>query len=250
MSEPNDVKPDTWLVYHHTCEQSQKSYIGITKKSLKKRWQEHVSLSNDKRLSVQNKKYRFQRAIKKYGVDAWQHEVLAEGLDFEVACELEKSLIAELKTLSPNGYNETEGGKCVTLTLEGKERHRQATYEALHKPDVRERYLVGIRRSHSTPEFLENNKKAQKIAQNRPDVIELKSLKMKEHCAQSSYISPRAKFIEQLDFETGNILNSYESVTKASKATKINLGHISEVARGARKRAGGFGWRYVEERSE
>ncbi len=238
-------RPTTWLIYKHTCQITGKSYVGFTKKSLEKRWTEHVALAFDKRLT--KKKYNFQKAISEYGADRWDHETLLKGLPSqEAAGEAEVKLIAELGTLIPSGYNEIKGGKGVKLTVEGKERHRQATKKALHQPDVRSRYLDGIRRSHSTPEFIENNKKAQKIAQNREDVIALKRKSMLKRSSQPGYVGPRAKAVEQIDQVTGNAIATFVSVTLASKVTGANLSKITEVARGLRKRAGGFGWRYVE----
>ncbi len=235
----------TWIVYRHTCLNTDRSYIGYTKKTIEQRWSEHVALANDKR--VDKKKYQLHKAIRKHGVHVWSHEILQDGLEsIEHACEVEVRLIAEHQTLTPAGYNEVEGGRGVKLTVEGRERHRQATKEALHQPDVRSRYLAGIRRSHSTPEFIENNKKAQKIAQNREDVIALKRESMLRRSSQPGYVGPRAKAVEQIDQITGNVIATFVSVTLASKVTGANLSKITEVARGLRKRAGGFLWRYVE----
>lgn len=50
------------------------------------------------------------------------------------------------------------------------------------------------------------------------------------------------KKIEQIFDE--NVVKEWASLTEASKALKINNGHISSVCRGKRKNAGGFGWKY------
>jgi group I intron endonuclease len=234
----------TWIVYCHTCSLTGKSYVGYTKKTLEQRWNEHVALAFDARTS--KKKYQFNKAIQKYGVEAWSHEVIQKDLgSLEHACEVEKRLIAERNTLTPTGYNEIEGGRGVKLTAEGKDRHRVAIKAALHRPDVRARYLEGIRRSHCTPEFIARNKAAQKIAQNRPEVIALKRKSMLERANQPGYVGPRAKAVEQIEPSTGAIVATFDSVTQASKVTGINLSKITEVARGSRKRSGGFNWRYV-----
>jgi len=68
---------------------------------------------------------------------------------------------------------------------------------------------------------------------------------MLQRSALPGYVGTRAKPVEQVDVVTGRVIACYASVTEASKVTKVNLGHVCEVARGERKRAGGYSWRYV-----
>lgn len=44
----------------------------------------------------------------------------------------------------------------------------------------------------------------------------------------------------------GVYVSEFYGISEAHRETKVNLGHISEVARGNRKSAGGFIWKYVE----
>lgn len=92
----------TYTVYVHTSP-SQKRYIGITCKSVARRWK-------------RGKGYRtcshFWNAIKKHGWDNFQHETIAEGLTEAEAKQLEKELIIVHKTRDPLfGYNMTDGGE-------------------------------------------------------------------------------------------------------------------------------------------
>ena len=50
------------------------------------------------------------RAVKKYGRDAFTHEILEENVFDEFLSELEKAYIAKFNTIRPNGYNITSGG--------------------------------------------------------------------------------------------------------------------------------------------
>lgn len=90
-----------YSVYKHTSP-SGKVYIGITALNPIKRW------------GGQGQGYYgqvFYRAIKKYGWDNIQHEILYTGLPKWKAEQKEKELVAKYKSDNPNfGYNISEGG--------------------------------------------------------------------------------------------------------------------------------------------
>ncbi len=88
------------IIYKHTNKTTGKSYIGCTKFTMEKRWNEHVY--------NRNKDYKFCRAIKKYGVDDWIHEVLCECTPDEMFL-FEVDYINKFDTYN-NGYNSSEGG--------------------------------------------------------------------------------------------------------------------------------------------
>jgi group I intron endonuclease len=100
---------DTYVIYKHTSP-SGKSYIGQTK-HYDKRCYEHQTTSNCRALHL---------AIKKYGWDNFQHEILIVGLSLDEANRWEEVLIKELNTLAPNGYNLTAGGRNSLLSEETK----------------------------------------------------------------------------------------------------------------------------------
>ena len=52
----------------------------------------------------------FSRAIKKYGWDNFEHQIIKRGLTLEEADNLEKSLIELFNTVNPHGYNAKDGG--------------------------------------------------------------------------------------------------------------------------------------------
>ena len=57
----------------------------------------------------------------------------------------------------------------------------------------------------------------------------------------------RSKPVYQID-ENGKIINKFKSVGSAAKVLGINANKISAAARGKQKHAGGFQWRYVDNR--
>lgn len=78
-----------------------KLYIGITN-NYKKRWNNH-KCCNSPNMAIA-------KAIKKYGVENFKFELLYSGLSIEEADELEKKLIKEKNSMTPNGYNIKPGG--------------------------------------------------------------------------------------------------------------------------------------------
>src|SRR5271157_2581869 len=92
-----------------------KCYVGQTTKTFKHRLHNHLKKSKV------DKDYLIGKAIKKYGIDSFETEVihcLEEDLD-----KLERNYIEKLNSLAPNGYNlETGGNKQKRLAEETKQK--------------------------------------------------------------------------------------------------------------------------------
>ena len=108
-----------YKVYKHTNKQNNKVYIGITQQKLNKRWQNGYG--------YKEQKY-FYNAIKKYGWDNFNHELLYEGLTEEQAKEKEIELIKFYKSNNRKyGYNLSKGGETYKENFKkriGKDNHR------------------------------------------------------------------------------------------------------------------------------
>jgi group I intron endonuclease len=96
-------------IYKVTNVVTGKSYIGQTTTSIRRRWQGHCSKTTN---SVLHK------AIKKYGKEAFQVEMLDAGVDKWDLDQLEIHYIKTLNTMSPRGYNLKEGGASGKLSEE------------------------------------------------------------------------------------------------------------------------------------
>lgn len=95
-----------YVVYMHVNKINHKKYIGITKTTPEKRWGKNGY--NYRRNTL------FYRAIKKYGWDNFEHQILYTHLTKDEACEKERLLIKEYKTTnSKYGYNINLGGDGV-----------------------------------------------------------------------------------------------------------------------------------------
>lgn len=93
------------IVYKVTNRLNGKIYFGLTTRTAKQRFDNHLSAAR------QGSSFRFHSAIRKYGVDCWVVEVVEESDDIEYIRKREEELIAEHRTtLSAYGYNAKPGG--------------------------------------------------------------------------------------------------------------------------------------------
>lgn len=92
-----------YIVYRHTNKKNGKVYIGMTCRTMAARWNE----------GYRNNPH-FHRAIKKYGWDGFDHEIIAENLSKEEAEETERFYIAlHDSTNVEKGYNIALGGNSI-----------------------------------------------------------------------------------------------------------------------------------------
>lgn len=98
-----------WIVYEHKNKLNGKRYIGITSRPIEKRWGKNGNQYTEKKNKC------FYNAIKKYGWDNFEHNILFNNLTEEEAKQKEKELIAKYHTCvfdkNKNGYNLTYGGE-------------------------------------------------------------------------------------------------------------------------------------------
>ena len=106
-----------------------KKYVGITSCQLQKRMREHKSEAN----RGSNKP--LYKAMRKYGIDAFVMDLVAEAASIDELKQIEVSLIEALNTYFPNGagYNLTLGGeKRTALTVvKGEQNYRALLTEAM-----------------------------------------------------------------------------------------------------------------------
>ena len=102
-------------VYIHTNKENGKVYIGQTNRDPKIRWRKGEGYKGSKR---------FYDAIKKYGWDGFEHEILISGVDDSTVNFWETYFINFYdSTNSEKGYNLTSGGKkCFKVSDEVKQK--------------------------------------------------------------------------------------------------------------------------------
>lgn len=91
--------------YRISCLTTGRAYIGITSRSLKRRWAEHVYDGRSRRT-----KMAISRAIGKYGAGNFRIEGLCCARSWPDICASESILIEQHRTRAPYGYNLSSGG--------------------------------------------------------------------------------------------------------------------------------------------
>ncbi len=108
-----------------------KLYVGLTKKSIEKRFAMHcsVAFSNKEYNEAARNSRVILRALYKYGKEAFKLSLIDTAECFAEACEKEKYWIAKLNCKTPNGYNMTDGGE-GTLGFEMSDEQKKAISKA------------------------------------------------------------------------------------------------------------------------
>jgi group I intron endonuclease len=234
----------TWCVYKHTNKANGKVYIGITCKKPERRWEAGNGYRHNAHMDS---------AIKKFGWDNFDHEVLYEGLSEDEALDLERKLISEYQSADRRyGYNIEAGGrKKGSYSAETLEKMRQRMLGpnnhnyGKHLSEETRRKLSECNRGERHPKYGTHHSEEtrRKLSeQKRGDKNWNYGKKTPEEVKEK--MRNRAQCKRTLCVETGVV---YRSVREASRQTGINIAGICLACRGERlKTAGGYHWKFVE----
>lgn len=206
----------TWCLYMHTHKANGKKYIGITQQKLTKRWKNGLGYVGSPH---------FWAAIKKYGWDAFHHEVLYEGLSQADAEALEIELIAKHRTTERKfGYNAAPGGnttKGYIIPEQGRRNISEAHKGGTHTEEVRAK-MSEARRGQNNNFY------------GRHHALDAIEANVRAHGGHPI-----------LCVETGVV---YVSLGEAERLTGINRYQISGCCHNkpSCKTAGGFRWRFAD----
>lgn len=193
----------SFTVYCHTNKINGKKYIGITGMKPAERW------------GVDGRGYGkqvFAKAIKKYGWNNYEHEILYSNLSREQAMQKEIDLISEYETTNNlYGYNMTSGGQ-----------HCMPSEDA--------------RRNMSKGKIGNKNNSGNKASENT---------KKKMSDAQRGERNHNARKVVQLD-TNGELVKIYNTLMEASKDIKVHVSSICDALKGRSKTSGGFKWIYQD----
>lgn len=193
------------MIYMITNLINGKKYVGQTKRSLVKRWAEHVrGNSGCSALKL---------AIKEFGSNNFKIEEIFQANSLEQLCLKERELVLSLGTMYPNGYNLTTGGSRPSYSKEDRE------LMSLMK--------IGTKVSEDTRKKMSESHFGIK----KPEGFS------KTMSSVKSYLKIRI-FCDQTNME-------YESVNAASRATGVNPGHISRIVKGTLGHSKGYTFKLV-----
>ena len=137
------------IVYCFANKVNCRSYVGITILSIEERWYKHVT-------AVRNgSEYHFHRALRKHGVDAFEHVILEECASIEELKIAERRWIWLLATNKPAyGYNMTLGGDGVfglQMTEETRQRMCEAKLGTKQTEEHRRKISEAMKRRYTDP---------------------------------------------------------------------------------------------------
>lgn len=202
----------SYCVYVHTNKINGKKYVGQTKANPpQKRW---YNGNGYKDCTY------FYNAIKKYGWENFEHEIIKSNLTLDEANELETLLIKEYDTMNPKkGYNLQSGGHNYEFSEEALKNISIAQKKRFESPEERKKLGKRMKGKHHSQETKEKMKNAH---------LNL----IQQNAMQTDQYSVDGKFIK-----------TWRSRRYAAAYLGIRVEHIFECCKGLRKTAGGYIWR-------
>ena len=205
-----------YTVYIHILP-SNKYYVGITSKKPEYRWW------NGK--GYKNNKY-FYNAIKKYGWNNFQHEIIAEHLTEQEAKNFEIVLISKLEATNRKyGYNITLGGESNNGRIVSEE-----TKQKLSNSLKGKKTHLGIKQSEETKQKISKSLTGRKHSEDT-------KINMRNNSYNKKQVSQYDKYYK--------LLNTYISTMEAQRETCIPNTNIVKCCNGKLKTADGYIWKYT-----
>lgn len=192
------MKSRRWIVYCHIHRESGRRYVGLTSKTMLARWNDHIY----KAKSSKGGRWHFPNAIRRYGKDAFDHEVLQICSSLEEANAAEQYWIWVYDTRNPlRGFNLAEGGKhiphpirknpwddpeyrkkasAMLIAVTQTPQARANNKASLNTPESKAKRSSSAKASHSRPEVKAKISLIQKAIANTPGARERRSAAVKE----------------------------------------------------------------------
>lgn len=234
---------NNYCVYKHTSP-SGKVYIGITNQKPTRRWREGEGYR-----PKEGPPTPFYLAIKKYGWNNIEHEILADGLSREAACALEIEMIeASHARDRAHGYNVLKGGDIplADCSEEVRKKMRESSFRKWERDDYKESHSGDEHWTHKrgySEKSIEAMRQSNLGRKRTPEQIEF--LREKGRNQKRLKGKDNKKSIPILCFDKGGeFVAKYYGALEAERETGVCFQNIFKVCNGERKTAGGFVWRY------
>lgn len=194
-------------VYKITNTINNKIYVGYSSLSIEHRWRQHKAHALK---TSSNRK--FYNAIRKYGVNVWEIELLTS-VDTVNEAKIQEIKFIELYNSYVTGYNSTKGGdgnNGIIMTPESNEKRSNA--------------LKGVAKSAETIEKFKNRKNTEESNAKRSRAhkgMKKPWVKWSAEQIRKRSLSRRSLTFEQY-LEIHNLRNSGKLIRKISEVTRIN----------------------------
>ena len=232
------------VIYLRTNKINGKQYVGQAT-DLKARQRTWKSINHYAGKAIYN-------ARKKYGIDAFDFEILKECKDEELN-QWEMYYIKELNTKVPNGYNMTDGGeaswvKGKHLSEEHKKRIGKAnkgkkrSIEAIRKwSEAHKGKHLSEEHKKKISEALKGRKPSEEAIRKSVEAHKGKKLSLERIKKTVEKIS---KVVIQIDKDTNEIIAEFPSTMEVQRQLGFANQNISLCCREAYKTAYGYKWQY------
>lgn len=198
------------VVYQHINLITSKCYIGWTSNSMEHRWNQHVTESIKKSINT-----KFQNALRKYGVECWEHKILFECDTNDEAKSKEIELIESYDSYY-NGYNSTKGGDGNNCIIMSAESNMKRSVAQKGKPKNYDRMLGKTHSDETRRKISESHKNKKKPwVKWSPEQIRSRSLKRRSLTEDQFNLMKNLKQLNISLKEISNQLNvSYDVIKK------------------------------------
>lgn len=203
------------IIYKITNKTNGKIYVGQTVRSLEERISEHK----------RKKKALISQAIKKYGINNFDVEVIDSAKTIDDLNKKEIQWINHYNSLTPNGYNQCEGGG-NTSGYNHKEESK------LKMSEAKSGMYLGENNPFYGKTHSEESKQKMSAARAGRTLTDEWKKKIGKSCQK-----------KVVNIDTGEV---FESVKSAAEKYDLKDTHISRVCKGKGKTTGGFRWKYFE----
>lgn len=207
----------------------------------------------------------FGKAIKKYGWNNFEHNVLFSNISFDEACEIEKQLIAKYHTNNPKyGYNIASGGMENPMLIDSAKQKISGENHYCIKS------VICINTKEVFPTIREAEEKYKQHGVTNQNLS--KCCKgLRNYCGHFDDGTPIewAYYDKNVDYEfkiieevphnikpviqytlDGKYITTYESAREAERQTGIGYKMISRVCKGERPKTHGYIFHFVNEQNK
>lgn len=243
-------------IYKITNLINKKIYIGQTRRPIQRRWHEHLTTKDNCPIHI---------AIQKYGIDNFKIEIIEECQDNSILDEREIYYIKKYDSYNSKiGYNATKGGNNNSQQIIDWIRSNPEQVKN-HLDNIRP---LALKKFEDNPELKEKREKARMcgykrymqehkeewLDNQRKKLMKAREILKEQYKENPEEIIKRAqtngkkasKAVIQLDKDTGQIIQTFESCSNAARYLGKDGGHTN-ISKACRKGtvSYGFKWAYV-----